>query len=123
MRTFAALALSHTFLFTCYVAGCRKPVSAAGPPAPAVTVARPVQREVIEWDEYTGRLEAVETVEVRARVSGFIDKADFEEGALVKASHPLFVIDSRPFDAELARAQAEVSRAQAQLAYAANEFK
>jgi RND family efflux transporter MFP subunit len=96
---------------------------AAPPRPPAVTVALPVRREVIEWDEYTGRLEAVETVEVRARVSGFIDKADFEEGALVKTGHPLFVIDSRPFDAELARAEAEVSRGQAQVAYAANEFK
>src|SRR5437773_315721 len=85
MRTFVALALSHTFLFTCCVAGCRKPAATAGPPAPAVTVARPVQREVIEWDEYTGRLEAVETVEVRARVSGFIEKADFQEGSLVKS--------------------------------------
>ena len=105
------------------VAGCnRSEGMAAPPPPPAVTVAHPVQREVIEWDEYTGRLEAVETVEIRARVSGFIEKADFEEGALVKAGYPLFLIDSRPFDAELARANAEVSRAEAQRAYATNEF-
>ena len=100
----------------------RKQAPPPPPPAP-VTVARPVLREVIEWDEYTGRLEAVETVEVRARVSGFIEKADFEEGALVKAGDVLFLIDPRPFDAELAEAQAEVSRAQAQRAYAVNEFK
>ncbi len=102
---------------------CDEPRSAPQPPSPAVTVARPVQREVIEWDEYTGRLEAVETVEVRARVSGFIEKADFQEGSLVKAGDVLFVIDSRPFDAELAKEQAEVLRAQAQLAFATNEFK
>src|SRR5262245_36459680 len=64
--------------------GCKKRAAVAGPPAPAVTVAHPVQREVIEWDEFTGRLEAVETVEVRARVSGFVEKADFQEGTLVK---------------------------------------
>jgi RND family efflux transporter MFP subunit len=107
------------------VAGCRKPASAAAtaPPPPAVTVARPIQREVIEWDEYTGRLEAVETVEVRARVSGFIEKADFQEGSLVKAGDVLFVIDARPFNADLAKQQAEQQRAEAQLAYANNEFK
>ncbi|MGH7178200.1 MAG: efflux RND transporter periplasmic adaptor subunit [Tepidisphaeraceae bacterium] len=106
----------------CAVVGCDKPAPAEAPP-PAVTVARPVQREVIEWDEYTGRLEAVETVEVRARVSGFIEKADFQEGALVKFGDLLFVIDSRPFDAELAKEQAEVLRADAQLQYAINEFR
>ncbi|MGB7160940.1 MAG: efflux RND transporter periplasmic adaptor subunit [Tepidisphaeraceae bacterium] len=103
--------------------GCKKPQAAAAPPPPAVTVARPIEREVIEWDEYTGRLEPTEMVEVRARVSGFIDKADFEEGAMVKAGQLLFVIDSRPFEAELAQARAEVQRAQAQRDYAANDFK
>src|SRR5262245_17126277 len=62
--------------------GCDKPPAAGSPPPPAVTVTHPIQREVIEWDEYTGRLEAVETVELRARVSGFIEKADFQEGSL-----------------------------------------
>src|SRR5829696_309895 len=103
--------------------GCKKEVVAAPPPPPAVTVAKPILREVIEWDEYTGRLDAVETVEVRARVSGYIEKADFHEGGLVKAGDFLFVIDPRPFEAQLAKAQAEVSRAQAQQAYAGNEFK
>ena len=106
--------------------GCRKPAAASGassPPPPAVTVAQPVEREVIEWDEFNGRLEAVETVEVRARVTGFVEKADFEEGALVKAGDLLFVLDSRPFDAALAQEQAEQLRAEAQLAFASNEFK
>jgi RND family efflux transporter MFP subunit len=123
MTRFASLfTLALAWVFC--TGGCeRSAAKAPAPPTPAVTVAAPVQREVIEWDEYTGRLEAVETVEVRARVSGFIEKADFEEGALVKAGDPLFVIDPRPFDAELAKARAEVSRAQAQLAFATNEFK
>src|SRR5687768_467265 len=56
-------------------AGCSKPAPPPPPPPPAVTVARPVQREVIEWDEYTGRLEASQLVEVRARVSGYLEEA------------------------------------------------
>ena len=103
--------------------GCEKPAPPPAPPPPPVTVARPVQREVIEWDEYTGHLEAKETVEVRAGVSGFIDSADFEEGSLVKAGQLLFVIDPRPFEAELALQQAEVQRARAQRDFAMNEFK
>ncbi len=70
-------------LLTILAMGCKKPVSPPAPPPPAVTVARPVQREVIEWDEYNGRIEAAETVEIRARVSGLIEKAEFEEGTLV----------------------------------------
>jgi RND family efflux transporter MFP subunit len=103
--------------------GCKKPAPPPAPPPPSVTVARPVQREVIEWDEYTGRLQPTEMVEVRARVGGFLMKADFEEGSIVNAGQLLFVIDARPFEAEQAKAQAEVARAQAQEAYAANEFK
>ncbi len=103
--------------------GCKKPAPQQAPPPPAVTVARPVEREVIEWDDYRGNLEAVETVEVRARVSGFIEKAEFEEGNLVEQGQLLFVIDPRPFEAALAQQQAEVKRAQAQRNYAASEFK
>ncbi|MBC8108022.1 MAG: efflux RND transporter periplasmic adaptor subunit [Anaerolineae bacterium] len=104
-------------------AGCKKEVVAAPPPPPAVTVAKPIFREVIEWDEYTGRLDPVESVEVRARVSGYIERADFHEGGVVKAGDVLFVIDARPFEAQLAKAQADVQRAQAQQAYSENEFK
>src|SRR5688572_23022011 len=118
-----ARALFSTTLTILLAAGCDEPAAPAPPPAPAVTVARPAQREVIEWDEYTGRLEAVETVEVRARVSGYIERAEFDEGGIVSAGDVLFVIDSRPFDAELAQAQAEVRRAEAQRAFAASEFK
>lgn len=105
--------------------GCNRE-DAAGPPAPPpamVTVARPIDREVMEWDEYTGRLEAVETVEIRARVDGFIDSVSFAEGGAVKKGQLLFVIDPRPYQAELDRAQGEVARAKAQLALAETEFK
>src|SRR5438477_10943653 len=78
-RCSRCVAVALLCLLSCYLPGCKKTDAAVSPPPPAVTVARPIQREVIEWDEYTGRLEAVETVEVRARVSGFIEKADFQE--------------------------------------------
>src|ERR1051325_6499612 len=70
-----------------------KPGAASAPPPPPVTVARPLQKTITEWDEYTGRFVAVEQVEVRARVSGFIDTVNFNEGQLVKQGDPLFVID------------------------------
>lgn len=102
--------------------GCGRPQPPPAPPPAAVTVAHPVEREVIEWDEYAGRLESVETVDVRARVSGFIEKAPFEEGALVNKGDLLFVLDARPYKAELEKAQAELQRAEAQRDYAAADL-
>src|SRR3954469_23688904 len=81
--------------------GCDSPPPPPAPPPPAVTVTRPLEREVIEWDEYTGRLDPVESVEVRARVSGLIESAPFREGANVKKGDVLFTIDARPFQADL----------------------
>ena len=99
------------------LAGCDgKPPEAAGPPPPAVTVARPLQKTITEWDEYTGRFVAVETVEVRARVSGFIDSIHFKDGQIVKQGDLLFVIDPRPYQIAVEQAKAEVERAQAKLA-------
>lgn len=120
---FGGVAIALLALAT--LAGCDRQSGAAGPPAPpppTVTVAHPVERTVAETDEYTGRLEAAETVEVRARVSGFIDSAPFEEGSVVKAGDLLFEIDPRPFQAEADRAAAEVTRAQAQLARDTSEL-
>src|SRR4051812_39040643 len=105
------------------VAGCKKQQAPPAPPPPTVTVARPVQREVIEWDDYTGRLEAVEMVEVRARVSGFIQEVHFIEGALVKKGDLLFTIDPSQFQAELDRAKAQVGQAEAQVASAEGDYK
>ena len=83
-------------------AGCRPP--AGGPPpagqAPQVTVVAAIEKEVVEWDEYTGRLDAKESVEIRARVSGDLDKVHFEEGQMVKAGDLLFTIDKRPYQAD-----------------------
>jgi membrane fusion protein, multidrug efflux system len=92
--------------------GCKKP-SPSVPPPPAVTVANPLQKEITDWNEYTGRLTAVESVEVRPRVSGHIDSIHFVEGQEVKEGALLFVIDKRPFQAEVNRAEARLSQAKA----------
>jgi membrane fusion protein, multidrug efflux system len=92
-----------------------KPGTAAAPPAPPVTVAHPMQKLITEWDEYTGRFAAVETVEIRARVSGFVDSIHFKEGQIVKQGDLLFVIDQRPYQIAVEQAKADVERAKAKL--------
>jgi membrane fusion protein, multidrug efflux system len=86
-----------------------------GPPAMPVTVAEPLAKRVTQWDEYSGRFEPTASVEVRARVSGFIDKLHFRDGQLVKVGDLLFTIDKRPFDIAVESAKAEVARNQAQV--------
>lgn len=93
---------------------------ASGPP---VTVANPVVKKVTEWDEYTGRFEAVERVEIRARVSGYLDSVHFRDGEIVEKGDLLYVIDPRPFEAALVQAQAEIERATAELSFAAKELE
>jgi membrane fusion protein, multidrug efflux system len=91
------------------------------PPAPPVIVAAPLSKKVIQWDEYTGRFEAQAQVDVRARVSGFIDHVHFKDGQIVKAGDLLFTIDRRPYELAVDAARAEVARAGAQVALAENE--
>jgi RND family efflux transporter MFP subunit len=85
------------------------------PPPPSVTVAKPLVKELVEWDEFTGRFEAEQQVRIQARVTGYLDSVLFQDGDIVEAGQPLFVIDPRPFEAALSRAQADVQRAQSQL--------
>ncbi len=87
--------------------------SANTPPPPSVTVAPVLSREITEWDEFTGRLEAVESVAVRPRVSGYVAGVRFDEGAMVKRGDLLFEIDARPFQTEVDRLRAELVRAKA----------
>lgn len=82
---------------------------------PLVKVMTPEQREIIEWQEFTGRFEAVEEVAIRARVTGYLDAVHFDDGQRVNKGDLLFEIDPRPFKAALARAEAELSRVQSQL--------
>ncbi len=92
-------------------------------PPPPVQVAAPLSRKITLWDEYTGRFEAREQVEVRARVSGFIEKIHFQDGQMVKKGDLLFTIDQRSFQFTADAAQAEVERAKAQVSLAENEVE
>jgi membrane fusion protein, multidrug efflux system len=86
-----------------------------GPPAMPVTIAPPIAKRVTQWDEFSGRFEAVASVEVRARVSGFIDKLHFRDGQLVNVGDLLFTIDKRPFEIAVESAEADVARNKAQV--------
>src|SRR5258707_3007341 len=109
--------LQSPLLLTAHIlVGCdSRPATSAAPPAPPVTTASPLQRVITEWDEYTGRFAAVETVEVRARVSGFVDSIHFKEGQMVNRGDLLFIIDKRPYEIAVQQAQADVGRAQGKL--------
>ena len=106
------------------MSACGKaPVAAGGGAMPAakVSVAKVIEQPVNEWDEFTGRLEAPETVEIRPRVSGQIDSVAFTEGALVKKGDLLFQIDPRPYQAEVHRLEAQLQQARASASRSANE--
>ena len=88
--------------------GSTKPKGPSPPPPPELTVSQPVARDVIEWDEYLGRFDAVEEVEVPARVSGYLTKVNFTDGQIVNAGDLLFTIDPRPFERGLEKAKAQL---------------
>jgi membrane fusion protein, multidrug efflux system len=92
-------------------------------PPPAVSVANPLEKEVVEWDEYTGRFDAVETVEVRARISGFLNQVKFTDGAMVKKGDLLFEIDPRPYQSVLDRGRAALQGAKVQLEFAEKDLE
>jgi RND family efflux transporter MFP subunit len=103
-------AISAALLTLAFLTSCGKGGGPSAPPPPQVSVATVLEKRVKDWDEFTGRLQAVETVEIRPRVSGYIDKVAFTEGSLVKRGALLFVIDPRPYQAEYDRAAADVKR-------------
>ncbi len=110
------------FFLLAPLAGCSKPKGE--PPqfgAMPVSVAPPVQREIQDWDEFTGRIEASESVEIRPRVSGYLDKVHFQSGELVQKGDVLFTIDARPFQAVLDRTEAELNQAETRLKWARSE--
>jgi len=106
------------------LAACGKPQAQEGPPPgpPPVSVAAAIERDVIETDEFPGRIEAVESVEVRARINGYIQSVNFKPGAEVRKGELLFVIDPRPFEAEVARAEATLANMRAQFDLARTEL-
>ncbi|TFH88534.1 efflux RND transporter periplasmic adaptor subunit [Billgrantia azerbaijanica] len=105
------------------LAGCDSQADTAQqqPPPPEVSVAEVVVKDVRFWDEFTGRIEAVESVELRPRVSGYIERINYTEGEVVDKGDVLFVIDQRLYRAELARAEAELAHAEARVALARSE--
>jgi len=117
LTTVTALVLVAALSLTVYAPSVGHPVAKAAksPPAAEVTVAEVIHRPLRDWSEFTGRLEAVQSVEIRPRVSGYIDRIGFEEGARVKTGQILFRIDPRPFRAEAERQLAARTRARSEL--------
>jgi RND family efflux transporter MFP subunit len=98
------------------------PATQAAPPAPVVTVAKPVVKEMQEWSDFTGQFEARESVEVRARVSGYLESVNFTDGQLVKKGDLLFVIEPRPFELALQTAKAQLAQTEAQVQLAQQQL-
>jgi multidrug efflux system membrane fusion protein len=123
MRNGPALTLAALIAAGLAGTSCKKQqaAGAAGGMMPAVTANQPIEREVTDWDEYPGRLESVDMVEVRARVTGYLQEIHFRDGDEVKKGELLFVIDPRPYQAELERWQAELKQAETRLELASNE--
>ena len=114
LRFAAILALLAPVLASC---GQSPPQAGGPPPPPAVTVAKPIERGVTDQDEYVGRFVAIDSVEVRARVSGYLDQVHFRDGQTVKQGDLLFTIDKRPFQNTVAQAQGTLAQAKANLAF------
>nr|WP_295376486.1 efflux RND transporter periplasmic adaptor subunit [Pseudoxanthomonas sp.] len=114
-RRFLALGAASA-LSLAILAGCSggQASEAGAPPPPSVSVAPVLIKPVSQWDEFSGRIEAIENVELRPRVSGYIDRVSYTEGQEVKKGDVLFTIDARSYRADLARAQAELARARTQ---------
>jgi RND family efflux transporter MFP subunit len=119
-----SIARAVSFAALLLLVGCNESPQkqAAAPPPPAVTVANPVKRVVIDHDEYVGRFVAIDSVEIRAHVSGYLDRVDFTDGQMVKQGDLLFTIDKRPFQTTLDQAKANLAQAQANLAFAETDL-
>ena len=107
------LAIALVALVLVLLAGCKRVVAPQAPPLASVTVSQPLQHDVIRWDQFSGYLSSPKTVTVSARVSGLIEEAPFQEGAIVHAGDLLFRIDPRPFQADLDNKKAAVAQARA----------
>src|SRR5688572_4671243 len=115
--------VAFTPLLAVLVQGCKKELPPVAAAAPAVSVSQPIEEEVLGYDVYPGRFQAVQSVDIRARVRGYIDKVNFEDGQIVKEGHILFEIDPRPFQAELKAGESQVAQWQAKLTRAEADVK
>lgn len=121
MRTVKIVAASALVAAALY--GCSPRSEAQAPPAPAVTVATPLVQTIQDWDEFTGRFEATQDVDVRARVGGYVSAVHFRDGDFVRRGQLLFTLDPRPAQAALASARATLAQANAQLTLARSEYE
>ena len=117
-RKLAALLAIATLVASC----SERQQQAGAPQPPSVTVAKPIKRTVVDYDEYVGRFTAINAVEVRARVSGYLDKLHFKDGQIVKQGDLLFTIDKRPFQNSLDQARANLVQAQSNLAFTESDY-
>jgi RND family efflux transporter MFP subunit len=116
-------ALVSALVLATFVASCgERQQQGGGPPPPTVIFAKPIKRTVVDYDEYVGRFTAINFVEVRARVSGYLDKLHFKDGQLVKQGDLLFTIDKRPFQNTLDQARATLVQAQSNVAYTEADY-
>lgn len=104
------------------LSACSDDAGPAAPPPPTVTVARPIVRELVDWDEYVGRFEAIDDVEVRPRATGYLSAVHFTDGQYVRKGQLLFTVDPRPARAALGQARAQLAEAEANLANARTEL-
>lgn len=118
----APLALAGFAVVVFFAMSASAQMPGAGGPPP-VSVAKPIVKEIVEWDEFVGRFEAPQSVEVRARVAGYLETSNFREGALVKEGDLLFVIDKRPYQAAYNRAQAAVTSAQTRATFTRSDLE
>jgi RND family efflux transporter MFP subunit len=120
IRNGFAMALIGAAALTLYAHDARAQGGPGGPPP--VTVAKPVVKEIVEQDEFTGRFDAVDSVDLRARVSGYLESVKFRDGQIVREGDLLFVIDKRPYQATFARAAAAVNAAQTRVDFAKTDL-
>jgi RND family efflux transporter MFP subunit len=118
VRALAAVAIASASL----LASCGEAQKQAAPPPPKVTVAKPIKRTIVDQDEYVGRFVPVDVVEVRARVSGYLDKIHFTDGQIVKQGDLLFTIDNRPYQNTLDQARANLETAKSNLAFTQSDL-
>jgi RND family efflux transporter MFP subunit len=118
INSLAAASAALALLLT----GCSSKTESPPPPTPQVTVAPPLVQDVVDWDDYVGRFEAVQSVEVKPRVTGYLQRVAFRDGQYVRAGQVLFTVDARPALAALDQARAQLARAQATLVNARTEL-
>src|SRR2546430_15202169 len=122
MPTSAPIMAAITIALASLLAGCGEAQKQAAPPPPKVTVAKPIKRTIVDQDEYVGRFVPVDVVEIRARVSGYLDKLHFTDGQIVKQGDLLFTIDNRPYQNTLDQARANLETAKSNLAFTQSDL-